>query len=149
MICWVSSSAATTSSLPTKLMKNCASTALYPRYVLMRFIHIYSFLQYYLWLYASSEPQVEILRMTWEKTSNPIIRFFTRKDRPAISVRRKFILPRPVGSKYTKPITCWLYFARPELDLVRCKHLILDVPGGGFIAMRSVLHFLYSVQLWL
>ncbi|EGG06792.1 hormone-sensitive lipase [Melampsora larici-populina 98AG31] len=85
-------------------------------------------------------PTVEILRVTWEKTSNPFVQFFTRKNRPNISIRRKFILPRPSGSKYTKPITCWLYFARPELDLVRCRNLIMDVPGGGFIAMSPMHH---------
>ncbi|KAG0148927.1 hypothetical protein CROQUDRAFT_40711 [Cronartium quercuum f. sp. fusiforme G11] len=92
-------------------------------------------------------PTVEILRITWEKTSNPIVRFFTRRDRPEISICRKFILPRPTGSKYTKPITCWLYFARPELDLVRCKNLIMDIPGGGFIAM-SPLHHEDRLRRW-
>lgn len=39
--------------------------------------------------------------MTWEKTSNPYIRFFTRKDRPPVTVRRKLFLPRPQWSRYT------------------------------------------------
>ncbi|KAA1118886.1 hypothetical protein PGT21_009512 [Puccinia graminis f. sp. tritici] len=85
-------------------------------------------------------PTVEVLRITWEKTTNPIIEFFTRSHRPSIPIKRKFIFPRPSGSKYTKPITCWLYSSRPDLELVRTKNLILDVPGGGFIAMSPFHH---------
>ncbi|POW05900.1 hypothetical protein PSHT_10574, partial [Puccinia striiformis] len=85
-------------------------------------------------------PTVEVLRLTWEKTTNPIIEFFTRTHRPTIPIKRKFIFPRPSGSKYTKPITCWLYSARSDLELVRTKNLILDVPGGGFIAMSPLHH---------
>lgn len=85
-------------------------------------------------------PTVEVLRITWEKTSNPIIQLVTRPNRPQISIKRKYIFPRPPGSKYTKPVTCWLYFSRPDLDLVRSKNLILDIPGGGFIAMSPLHH---------
>ncbi|WAR53364.1 hypothetical protein PtB15_2B795 [Puccinia triticina] len=85
-------------------------------------------------------PTVEVLRITWEKTTNPIIEFFTRSHRPSIPIKRKFIFPRPSGSKYSKPITCWLYSSRSDLELVRTKNLILDVPGGGFIAMSPAHH---------
>ncbi|PLW17512.1 hypothetical protein PCANC_08016 [Puccinia coronata f. sp. avenae] len=85
-------------------------------------------------------PTVELLRITWEKTSNPIIQLFTRAHRPSIPIKRKYIFPRPSGSKYTKPITCWLYSSRSDLELVRTKNLILDVPGGGFIAMSPAHH---------
>ncbi|MBW0525409.1 hypothetical protein O181_065124 [Austropuccinia psidii MF-1] len=85
-------------------------------------------------------PTVEVLRITWEKTTNPIIRFFTRHHRPSIPIKRKYTFPRPIGSKYTKPITCWLYFSSSDLDLVRSKNLIIDVPGGGFIAMSPPHH---------
>lgn len=43
---------------------------------------------------------VEMLRVTWEKQGNPYIRFFTRRDRPRISLRKKLFLPRPKGSRY-------------------------------------------------
>ncbi|CAH7689376.1 Alpha/Beta hydrolase protein [Phakopsora pachyrhizi] len=125
---------ATASSIPVKWLRDVLSVM---------------FSGYYL-LYASEAdeklrkfraiPTVEILRVTWEKTTNPIIRFVTRPNRPSIPIKRKYTFPRPPGSKYSKPITCWLYFSRPDVDLVRSKNLILDVPGGGFIAMSPLNH---------
>lgn len=85
-------------------------------------------------------PTVEVLRITWEKTTNPIIQFFTRHNRPPIPIKRKYVFPRPPGSKYTRPIACWLYYSGSDLELVRTKNLILDVPGGGFIAMSPLHH---------
>ncbi|CEQ39595.1 SPOSA6832_01132, partial [Sporobolomyces salmonicolor] len=104
---------------------------------------------------------VEMLRTTWEKTSNPYIRFFTRRDRPRVGIRRKIFLPRPQGSKYTfvlrpsstlsaaeltvrgansKPMTAYLFFAGSELELARQRELVMDFPGGGFICMNPQHH---------
>ncbi|GAA5910383.1 hypothetical protein JCM5296_000581 [Sporobolomyces johnsonii] len=83
---------------------------------------------------------VEMLRTTWEKTSNPYIRFFTRRDRPRVGIRRKIFLPRPQGSKYTKPMTAYLFFAGSELELARQNELVMDFPGGGFICMNPQHH---------
>lgn len=44
---------------------------------------------------------VEMLRVTWEKTTNPYLRFLTRGDRPKVGIRRRILLPRPKGSRYT------------------------------------------------
>lgn len=43
---------------------------------------------------------VEMLRATWEKTSNPYIRLATHGDRPKVAIKRRFLLPRPKGSSY-------------------------------------------------
>ena len=37
---------------------------------------------------------VEMLRTTWEKTSNPYLRIFTAGDRPKIRIKRRVLLPR-------------------------------------------------------
>jgi len=101
-----------------------------------------------------------MLRTTWEKTSNPYIRFATRGDRPRIGINRRLHLPRPKGSTYTfvytvhcfanrilsrflchrKPITAWLYFSGTEAELAQAKDLTFDVPGGGFICMSPEHH---------
>ena len=83
-------------------------------------------------------PTVEMLRVTWEKTSNPYvcpghrflsmyaathddhavqIRFLTHI--PRISIRRKVLLPRPKLSSYQRPITAHVFFALPEKQLSR------------------------------
>ncbi|BGP16719.1 hypothetical protein JCM10213_009137 [Rhodosporidiobolus nylandii] len=83
---------------------------------------------------------VEMLRTTWEKQSNPIIRFVTARHRPFIKVRRKIFLPRPEGSKYSKPITAHLFFYGTELELAAQHELVMDLPGGGFICMNPEHH---------
>ncbi|KAI0341955.1 alpha/beta-hydrolase [Trametopsis cervina] len=83
-------------------------------------------------------PTVEMLRTTWEKTSNPYMRALA--GLPRMTVRRKLLLPRPTDSGYQRPITAWLFFAPPEHLLSRATELILDFPGGGFISMTPEHH---------
>lgn len=44
---------------------------------------------------------VEMLRVTWEKTANPYVRWFTRKHRPRVPIRRRLLLARPKDSTYS------------------------------------------------
>lgn len=83
---------------------------------------------------------VEMLRTTWEKQSNPYIRFLTQGDRPKIGIRKMILLPRPKNSTYSKPITAWLFFDGTEAELAETRHLIFDLPGGGFICMSPEHH---------
>ncbi|KAF7321711.1 hypothetical protein MKEN_00692500 [Mycena kentingensis (nom. inval.)] len=83
-------------------------------------------------------PTVEMLRRCWEKTSNPYIRAFTHL--PSISLRRKILFSRPASSTYDRPITAYLFFALPEKQLSKATDLILDFPGGGFVAMSPEHH---------
>ncbi|KAF8160802.1 Alpha/Beta hydrolase protein [Crassisporium funariophilum] len=90
-------------------------------------------------------PTVEMLRTTWEKTTNPYIRLVTRL--PRISVRRKILLPRPKSSSYNRPITAYLFFAPPEKELCKATELIIDLPGGGFVAMTPE-HHEERLRMW-
>ncbi|GAA5862962.1 hypothetical protein JCM8547_003634 [Rhodosporidiobolus lusitaniae] len=83
---------------------------------------------------------VEMLRVTWEKQSNPYIKFATRRHRPACKIHRKVFLPRPKVSKYSKPITAVLYFNGTDLELAAQHQLVMDLPGGGFICMNPEHH---------
>ncbi|KAG6866707.1 hypothetical protein C0991_011366 [Blastosporella zonata] len=83
-------------------------------------------------------PTVEMLRTTWEKTTNPYLRMLTHL--PWLSMRRKILLPRPKSSNYTRPITAYLFFHPHESQLRRATDLILDFPGGGFVAMSPEHH---------
>ncbi|KAG9123739.1 hypothetical protein FRC07_014100 [Ceratobasidium sp. 392] len=81
---------------------------------------------------------IETLRATWEKSSkNPWIRALSYAERPGLPVVRKLVLSRP-GSEY--PITAWLFFSHPAQELKKQRELILDFPGGGFIAMSPLDH---------
>ncbi|KAH0588932.1 Hormone-sensitive lipase [Termitomyces sp. J132] len=90
-------------------------------------------------------PTVEMLRTTWEKTTNPYIRMITHL--PWLSMRRKILLSRPKTSKYTRPITAYLFFYPPESQLRHATDLILDFPGGGFVAM-SPEHHEERLRMW-
>ncbi|KAK7005743.1 Alpha/Beta hydrolase protein [Favolaschia claudopus] len=90
-------------------------------------------------------PTVEMLRRCWEKTSNPYIRAFTYL--PRVTIRRKILLARPTSSSYERPITAYLFFALPEKQLGKATDLILDFPGGGFVAM-SPEHHEERLRMW-
>ncbi|KAF8904470.1 Alpha/Beta hydrolase protein [Gymnopilus junonius] len=90
-------------------------------------------------------PTIEMLRTTWEKTTNPYIRFLTRL--PKVSVRRKILLPRPKSSSYERPITAYLFFGPLEQELCKATELILDFPGGGFVAMTPE-HHEERLRMW-
>ncbi|KAK1218820.1 hypothetical protein PQX77_018497 [Marasmius sp. AFHP31] len=85
-------------------------------------------------------PTVEMLRATWEKTSNPYIKLFTSIRLPSLPTRRKILLPRPKSSNYQRPITAHLFYASPIESLRDATELILDFPGGGFICMTPEHH---------
>ncbi|KAJ7076323.1 Alpha/Beta hydrolase protein [Mycena belliarum] len=90
-------------------------------------------------------PTVEMLRRCWEKTSNPYIRIFTHL--PRVALRRKILLARPASSAYERPIIGFLYFALPEKQLSKATDLILDFPGGGFVAMTPE-HHEERLRMW-
>ncbi|KAI0775696.1 Alpha/Beta hydrolase protein [Trametes elegans] len=90
-------------------------------------------------------PTVEMLRTTWEKTTNPYLRMLSHH--PRISVRRKVLLARPKDSTYRRPMTAWLFFAPPADQLARATDLILDFPGGGFVSMTPE-HHEERLRMW-
>ncbi|KAE9390381.1 alpha/beta-hydrolase [Gymnopus androsaceus JB14] len=93
-------------------------------------------------------PTVEMLRYTWEKTSNPLCcSFGIITSWPSIKIRRKILLPRPKHSSYQRPIACFLYYDSTPERLKQCTELILDYPGGGFVAM-SPEHHEERLRLW-
>lgn len=62
-------------------------------------------------------------------------------------MRRKVLLPRPASSQYKRPITAYLFFYPPEKELCHATDLILDFPGGGFVAM-SPEHHEERLRMW-
>lgn len=80
---------------------------------------------------------IDMMRGTWEKTTNPYIRAITWFHRPSLPIARPILLPRPtLGAHAKRPIKAWLFYAKgKEAALSREEELYLDFPGGGFICM--------------
>jgi acetyl esterase/lipase len=80
---------------------------------------------------------VDHLRVAWNKGTTPYLGALTNLMRPRLMVYppRKIRIPRPKQSSYTEPVIAWLYFNGPLSALKKHDKVVLDIPGGGFVAM--------------
>ncbi|KAL7956965.1 Alpha/Beta hydrolase protein [Trichoderma compactum] len=80
---------------------------------------------------------VEHLRVAWNKGTTPYLGFLQRLVRPRLTrwPPRQVRIPRPTNSDYKEAVSAWLYYDGPLADLEHHDKLVLDVPGGGFVAM--------------
>ncbi|KAI9661562.1 MAG: hypothetical protein M1829_006253 [Trizodia sp. TS-e1964] len=85
---------------------------------------------------------VEHLRVSWNKSTTPYISFFTKIMRPRLMryPPRAIRIPRPSESSYREPVAAWLYFDGPLSELKNHNKVILDIPGGGYVAMNPRNH---------
>ncbi|KAM3430853.1 hypothetical protein NHJ13734_007561 [Beauveria thailandica] len=80
---------------------------------------------------------VEHMRVAWNKGTTPYLRVLQSLMRPRFTKwpPRQVRIPRPANSDYKEPVSAWLYFDGPLAHVKKHTRLILDVPGGGFVAM--------------
>ncbi|KAL5118956.1 hypothetical protein ACEQ8H_003085 [Pleosporales sp. CAS-2024a] len=80
---------------------------------------------------------VDHLRVAWNKGTTPYLSALTNLMRPRLMwyPPRKIRIPRPQPSSYKEPVSGWLYFNGPLSALKKHDKVILDIPGGGFVAM--------------
>lgn len=80
---------------------------------------------------------VDHLRVAWNKPNTPYLSFFTRIMRPRFTKYkpRKIRIPRPRSSMYKEPVNAWMYFNGTLAELRTQTKMVLDAPGGGFVAM--------------
>ncbi|KAF8849042.1 alpha/beta-hydrolase [Acephala macrosclerotiorum] len=80
---------------------------------------------------------VDHLRVSWNKGTTPYLNFFTTLMRPRFMryPPRQIRIPRPRNSDYREPVKGWLYFDGPLSQLKKHTKVVLDIPGGGFVAM--------------
>lgn len=84
---------------------------------------------------------VEMMRTTWEKTTNPYVRLVTWFHRPSLPIARPLLIPRPqIGAHHTRPSKAWLFYAKSERQLRMEEELVLDFCGGGYICMNPQHH---------
>ncbi|EFX06385.1 hormone-sensitive lipase [Grosmannia clavigera kw1407] len=83
---------------------------------------------------------VEHLRVSWNKGTTPYLNFIQGLTRPRLTrwPPRYIRIPRPATSDYKdQPVMAWLYYDG-SIDHLRASginRVILDIPGGGFVAM--------------
>lgn len=80
---------------------------------------------------------VEHLRVSWNKATTPYLSIVARVRRPRFTRYgpRAIQIARPDQSGYKDPINAWLYFDGPESALREQTCVVLDFPGGGFVAL--------------
>jgi acetyl esterase/lipase len=80
---------------------------------------------------------VDHLRVAWNKGTTPYLSFFQGLLRPRFTrwPPRQVRIPRPANSDYKDSVLAWLYYDGPLADLEHINQLVLDIPGGGFVAM--------------
>jgi len=80
---------------------------------------------------------VDHLRVSWNKPNTPYLRWLTALMRPRFCryKPRRIRIPRPKQSNYKEPVVAWMYFDGSLAELEKQDNLVLDIPGGGFVAM--------------
>lgn len=80
---------------------------------------------------------VDHLRVSWNKGTTPYLKLITGLMRPRMMryPPRAIRIPRPPESSYKEPVQAWLYFDGPISALKEHDKIVLDIPGGGFVAM--------------
>lgn len=85
---------------------------------------------------------VDHLRVSWNKSTTPYLSFITRVMRPKLTryPPRALRIPRPTESSYKDPVDAWLYFDGPLSALRDHTKVVLNIPGGGYVAMSPRNH---------
>ena len=86
---------------------------------------------------------IDHMRVAWNKGRTPYIKMASWLSRPSWCMKTLPIrsqIQRPEGSAYKEPIDFWLYYDKPQEMLSKETKIILDIPGGGFVAMDPRCH---------
>ncbi|KAF2417506.1 alpha/beta-hydrolase [Tothia fuscella] len=87
---------------------------------------------------------IDHLRISWDKPTTPYLAAITKLLRPKLTTfrypPRAIRIPRPRGSAYRDHVEAWLYFDGPIAQLKEHTQVVLDIPGGGFVAMNPRTH---------
>lgn len=80
---------------------------------------------------------LEHLRVSWNKATTPYLWALASLLRPRLTrySPRAIRIARPMHSVHSDPVNAWLYFDGPLSALKQQTCIVLDIPGGGFVAM--------------
>ncbi|KAK6359289.1 hypothetical protein TWF696_000451 [Orbilia brochopaga] len=83
----------------------------------------------------------EHMRVSWNKMRNPYLLLAQKLVCPPLGITPRHIkIARPRESPNKEPVNAVLYFNGSRADLYKCSKIILDFPGGGFVAMSPRCH---------
>ncbi|KAF9108308.1 hypothetical protein BGX27_008399 [Mortierella sp. AM989] len=82
------------------------------------------------------------MRRSWEKMTHPLIRLMTWVNAPRLSVYKQVTLKlsKDDGHHSDSSVILTIFFKGTEEELAKADSFILDIPGGGFIAMNPTCH---------
>ncbi|KAJ5112703.1 hypothetical protein N7532_000748 [Penicillium argentinense] len=77
------------------------------------------------------------LRVSWNKATTPYLWALASLLRPRLTryAPRAIRIPRPQKSIHKDVVNAWLYFDGPLSALRDQTCIVMDIPGGGFVAM--------------
>lgn len=81
---------------------------------------------------------LEHMRVSWNKATSPYLSRVASLLRPRLAGYSPCALriPRPGKSLYeAEPVSAWLYFDGPKSALPEQTCVVMDFPGGGFVAL--------------
>lgn len=81
---------------------------------------------------------VEQIRVSMERSKNPIIRLLNILERPSMGLVKMIKLPRSDPS--LNPIILHLFHPGPPSTLAEATELVFHFPGGGFVSMGPDCH---------
>ncbi|KAI9348556.1 Alpha/Beta hydrolase protein [Obelidium mucronatum] len=100
---------------------------------------------------------VDMLRTSWNKKLNPYLQLAALGDTGILGIRKDILIQRPCNPPSPTafqhehvpfpPIKARIYFSGTEREYRRSTSLILQIPGGGFVAMPPLAHEDY-VSIW-
>jgi acetyl esterase/lipase len=108
---------------------------------------------YYLFNFRRAENQVEAFRRScthhairacWEKGSTPVLAAVDKITRKRCSIELELV---PIRSPDGHEIECRLFYNKSRDELAKETSVLLDFPGGGFIAMSPQHHADY-LSFW-
>ncbi|KAI9492342.1 Alpha/Beta hydrolase protein [Zychaea mexicana] len=84
---------------------------------------------------------IDHMRTSWEKVANnPILRFFSRIQRPRVTIHKTMRIERS-GNNKNKPATEILLMYAGDVDTLEDQTtILLQFPGGGFVSMPPSCH---------
>lgn len=100
------------------------------------------------------ESTVQMLRVSWDKSTSPIIWFLLAGLRPSVSVVRELFIEREVPEAINRRFPTWnpktrikIYYHGTENELKSVNKILLHFPGGGFVTMSPENHEEY-IRRW-